>query len=649
MHYKRTKKLALLILTALTIFITPSNKISAVSSNFYDTDEHWAENYIDTLYQLDIFKGDNGYANVDAQITRGEFTALTARTFLNLTDANQINFTDVTPDNIFFKEISAAYKSGLINGKSEKYFDVNSPITRQEAVLILYRTENIKNKTTSNSYTFKDVGKSHQYYKQISHLASLGIINGFDDGTFKPNSNITRAQTAKIILLSFNQSYQNSYKTSIMTAAENYIASQANTDGDLSLYLTGSAYNDYLLKQQTQNYVSSLGYTVGKKISDISVSVVSQSGSISELRVDYKISYTTYPNAKSNTYNAVSTLKTIEKDGAIKIFADETKLYLPQKINLTWEVETKAPSYHTDGVNVVSPPVFQLSKENLGVSGVKLGNSQITLFTAITNDYLNYASDGAYKIWPIYKTDFTAKTADTFLNNAEYMNIAKEKIIADTLKYGFDGINFDFENMYQKNKHLYASHVKDITIAMHEIGAQVSVDITVYNKTSSNWSMCFDRDSLSSKCDYLVLMAYDQYYDGSKTAGPVSAINWTEQCIKTTLSETKPESLILGMPFYMRLWEVKNNSVISSKAISMNTANKLISDNNASVNYDENYGLYKVSYTGANGNDYVFWLENADSIQKRCTLISKYSLAGSASWRRGFETDDIWQIIKNNM
>ena len=148
MHYKRTKKLALLILTALTVFITPSNKISAVSSNFYDTDEHWAENYIDTLYQLDIFKGDNGYANVDAQITRGEFTALTARTFLNLTDANQINFTDVTPDNIFFKEISAAYKSGLINGKSEKYFDVNSPITRQEAVLILYRTENIKNKTT---------------------------------------------------------------------------------------------------------------------------------------------------------------------------------------------------------------------------------------------------------------------------------------------------------------------------------------------------------------------------------------------------------------------------------------------------------------------------------------------------------------------
>ena len=117
MHYKRIKKLALLILTALTVFITPSNKISAVSSNFYDTDEHWAEDYIDTLYQLDIFKGDNGYANVDAQITRGEFTALTARTFFKINRRKSI---PMLLQIIFFsKKYRQRTKAGLLTEKAK--------------------------------------------------------------------------------------------------------------------------------------------------------------------------------------------------------------------------------------------------------------------------------------------------------------------------------------------------------------------------------------------------------------------------------------------------------------------------------------------------------------------------------------------------
>lgn len=48
---------------------------------------------------------------------------------------------------------------------------------------------------------FKDVPKSHPYHVQIETLAQLGIINGYADGTFRPNAQVTRQQFAKMVIL----------------------------------------------------------------------------------------------------------------------------------------------------------------------------------------------------------------------------------------------------------------------------------------------------------------------------------------------------------------------------------------------------------------------------------------------------------------
>ena len=78
--------------------------------------------------------------------------------------------------------------------------------------------------------------------------------------------------------------------------------------------------------------------------------------------------------------------------------------------------------------------------------------------------------------------------------------------------------------------------------------------------------------------DYIFLMAYDQYYAGSKKAGPVSGLNWAENAVKETLAEIPAEKLVLGMPFYTRYWETMGGNVVSTKAISMETAIKLIKE-----------------------------------------------------------------------
>ncbi|HBT72172.1 MAG TPA: S-layer homology domain-containing protein, partial [Lysinibacillus sp.] len=51
----------------------------------------------------------------------------------------------------------------------------------------------------SGASSFKDVQPTHPFYDEIKNLNDRGIINGFQDGTFKPEQNITRGQVAKII------------------------------------------------------------------------------------------------------------------------------------------------------------------------------------------------------------------------------------------------------------------------------------------------------------------------------------------------------------------------------------------------------------------------------------------------------------------
>lgn len=154
--------------------------------------------------------------------------------------------------------------------------------------------------------------------------------------------------------------------------------------------------------------------------------------------------------------------------------------------------------------------------------------------------------------------------------------------------------------------------------------------------------MCYDRDRLAQSSDYIMIMAYDQYYAGSKTAGPVAAINWTEDTIKLTLKEVSADRLILGVPFYVRYWESKNNTVTSTKAMSMQAAQTLADNNNATVTYSIADGLYIASWQ-KNSTECKMWLENSQSIDKRKDLARKYGLAGTAAWRLGLETGDVWQ------
>ena len=160
-----------------------------------DIDSHWAESEISSLMYADILRGSNNNANPDSMITRGEFAALIART-LALTENSTQVFTDITPDHMFFKEIGAAKKAGLINGVGNSTFSPQKSITREEIMLIIARTLPT---ATNAKVNFKDIASSYRYASELKRAVGSGIISGFSDSTFRPKANATRAECAVML------------------------------------------------------------------------------------------------------------------------------------------------------------------------------------------------------------------------------------------------------------------------------------------------------------------------------------------------------------------------------------------------------------------------------------------------------------------
>lgn len=641
---KKMKKriLSLLLSASLITLIPPNAKAVEFDNNVMsDIDSHWGEGDIETLYRAGIMRGDGKYARPNDNVTRGEFVSVLSRS-LGLESTSGSAFSDITDGHMFYNEICAAYENNLVTGDTNGRFNPNSNITREEIMLIISRCIDSNAKA---SYKFKDIKSGYIYKNELEKAVSSGIISGYSNNTFRPNAKATRAESAAMTVR-LMKSMPSGSKADVRSFAKKYIENDISSPQSNIANATGSALEELNMRTDFANEISGSGVNVTKSLSNLSEQSAEFSGMLSKITYTGKITYNLSGTlSDTRTYPCTITVLITERAGKKYVYHSNVNLKQDSRINLTWEVYSSAPDYSPDGVNVISPSSFQLSAENLNVDGSYIG-SGITFFNSLTKAYMNYAENSGYSVWPIYKTDFTLKTSHSFLNTAQYRRAAVSQLIKYACKYGIDGINIDFENVYESDRAYLTKHIREVTLAMHELGMIVSADVTRLEKSSSAWSMCFDRDAISETADYVMLMAYDEYYAGSKTPGSVSSLDWAEDSVKLTLKEADASKLVLGMPLYMRYWEVINGKVTATSAISMHTAYKKIQENDVTYTYLEDDGQYKISWKDGN-KTCMFWLENSDTVKKRVEIANKYNLAGVATWRRGFETSNIWKVIKD--
>ncbi|WP_445492649.1 glycosyl hydrolase family 18 protein [Niallia sp. 03133] len=306
-------------------------------------------------------------------------------------------------------------------------------------------------------------------------------------------------------------------------------------------------------------------------------------------------------------------------------------------IQLTWEaVYTKNPDTSTikkmEGVNVVSPTWFKLSGNKGNVSN--LGSTE----------YVKWAHKQNYQVWGLFSNDFDPeKTHEVFKDYKTRQKVIRQLLVYSEM-YHLDGINIDIENVNKKDGKYVTQFIREATPYLHKAGLTVSMDVTFI--AGGNYSEFYEREHLSDIVDYMVVMAYDEHWASSPTAGSVASFPWVESNLKNLLDEVSSNKLILAVPLYTRLWEEKENGNISSKALSMEKVEEWLKRNKVMPTYDEasgqNYGEY---FDRKSKSTYKIWLEDEMSLSKRANLVDKYGLAGVASWSRYFANDTAWPSL----
>ena len=111
------------------------------------------------------------------------------------TDVSDL-FIDIAPDAWYKDAVQYAYDNGLMTGISANEFAPEATTTRAMIVSILARLENV---TSAESAGFNDVN-DEWYATAVNWAASVGVVNGYEDNTFRPNQPITREQLAAILM-----------------------------------------------------------------------------------------------------------------------------------------------------------------------------------------------------------------------------------------------------------------------------------------------------------------------------------------------------------------------------------------------------------------------------------------------------------------
>ncbi len=368
---------------------------------------------------------------------------------------------------------------------------------------------------------------------------------------------------------------------------------------------------------------------------------------------------------KSKTLGSTST-ETATSDYVAEEFTHIKKDF---KINMAWHQITNADAnsslssvlQNTKGINVISPTWFYLNDNN--------GN----IVSLASSSYVDYCHQHGIEVWALVSNlenkDVNSTEVLTYTSRRENLI---NNLISAAIQYNLDGINVDFESLSSDVGDGYIEFIRELSLKCANNGIVLSVD----NYVPTSYTAFYNRAEQALFADYVVVMAYDEHYAGSEEAGPVASIGYVKEGVANTLKEVPADQIIMGMPFYTRVWietpvssdttasETTDNAEASTEevtvedgssdsytlyelttyATNMSEIQNLISANDATPVWSEEAGQNYVQYEN-NGVIYKIWIEDALSLEEKLKVLQSNNLAGGSFWKLGLENASVWDTI----
>ena len=166
--------------------------------------EHWATDAVTNLVSKGIVEGyGDGTYRGDRNITRYEATNILAKFLaskINSDSDKKMTFKDVPENHWAYRSVQFTSSVGINKGYDDNTFRGEKYITRYEmAQMIANFVRSEMNSSQKNFSPFRDLSENHWANDAVTILASKGIVEGYGNGTFQGDRNITRYEAAVMI------------------------------------------------------------------------------------------------------------------------------------------------------------------------------------------------------------------------------------------------------------------------------------------------------------------------------------------------------------------------------------------------------------------------------------------------------------------
>lgn len=322
-------------------------------------------------------------------------------------------------------------------------------------------------------------------------------------------------------------------------------------------------------------------------------------------------------------------------------FVEETYSHIlkDEKINLVWHQVTNQTANGqlldmlstTKGVNVICPTWFATSDNSGSIDSIA------------SDAYVTKAHQAGLEVWGLCN-DFSPrmKIGKVLEKTSKRQKLAKN-LIAEAIRYSLDGINIDFENVKKDSGEDFIQFIRELGIMCRNNGIVLSID----NYPLRDYNEYYNRTEQANVADYVITMAYDEFYSGSETAGPVSSLSYVEDSTKDVLDQVPANQAITALPFYSRHWKetTKDGKVkLSSEACSMSYAQEILADSKVKATWDDATSMNYMEYTKGN-TVHKMWIEDINSLEQKMKAVSEKKIAGVAFWKLGMEDKSVWDMI----
>lgn len=354
---------------------------------------------------------------------------------------------------------------------------------------------------------------------------------------------------------------------------------------------------------------------------------------------------TTYVVTDNKKYSATD-ISTVDSKNTTSLLRN----YLPgsQKIDNILPLDEKAEAANTD-------KEFSAWLTPWNIDSIKNNNKQyksISVFwLTVIDDKLTLSPKASFDNWLEYKQKYSLSDQTFYLSvsgdpNFTYIALSDPEkqrahianLLENVNKYGFDGIDIDYEALGSENKDLFTNFINNLTTAFHADNKKVAV--TVEARIANQFPM--DWPQLNKITDEMRIMAYDYHGRNTGTPGPIAPLGWIKEILDYCQNNLNTKKIILGLGNYGYDWHADQNSWTGS-GLSFEQSTKLATDKSTpiirSTGIDERgYDIGSIpnfTYIDEQQINHQVWFEDSVSLNEKINLAKQYNIKGIIFWSLG--------------